>query len=57
MYLDLQQIIMANSLVVHLVIRIIRITAAFVFDKCKPTLCVNDIRMYENVELWILTDD
>jgi hypothetical protein len=32
-YLDLQQVITANALVVHLVIRIISVTARLIFDE------------------------
>jgi hypothetical protein len=35
-YLDLQQVIAANALVVHLVVGIISIAAALVFDESKP---------------------
>ncbi len=44
-YLNLQDVLIAaNSLVVHLMICIIRITAAFILNKGEPTSSVNDIR-------------
>lgn len=36
-YLDLQQIVATDPLVVHLVVRIIRITTTFVFYKCEAS--------------------
>jgi hypothetical protein len=35
-YLNLQDIITANALVVHVVVRVIRIAAIFVFHERKP---------------------
>lgn len=55
-HLDLQEVIPTNALVVHLVIGVIRITAALVLDKCKPTSCVNELEL---TPMWIrarLTD-
>jgi hypothetical protein len=37
-YLDLQQIIPSNPLVVHFMVGIIRITTAFILDECKAAL-------------------
>jgi hypothetical protein len=56
-YLDLQKIISTNALVVHLMVGIICITTAFIFDEGKSTSCVNDIRVDTNVDREILTGD
>jgi hypothetical protein len=56
-YLNLQQIIMSNALVVHFMIGIIGIPTALIFNECKPTSSVNDIRVDFNGEMCPLTDD
>jgi hypothetical protein len=44
-YLNLQEIIAANTLVVHLMVGIICITTTLVLDERKSTFGVNDIRV------------
>lgn len=45
-YLNLQELVVTtNSLVVHLMVCIIGITTAFIFNKSKPTISVNEIRV------------
>ena len=44
-YLDLQHVISTDTLVVHLMVRIICIAAAFIFHEGKPTYCVNGGRV------------
>lgn len=43
-YLDLQEIITSDTLVMHLVVGIIGIATALVFNKSEPTFRVNEIR-------------
>jgi hypothetical protein len=44
-YLNLQQVIPTDALVVHLVVGVIRITTTLILNEGKPTFSVNDIRV------------
>lgn len=49
---------MSDTLVVHLMIGIIGITAAFILNECESTSSVNDIREHDNKgNSEALTDD
>jgi hypothetical protein len=54
--LNLQHIISANALIVHLMVGIISVTTTFVFNKCKSTFSVNAIRVDIKGDQDTLTD-
>ena len=57
-YLDLQDVVeTTDTLIVHFVICIIRITTTLILNEGESTLSVNDIRVDLNGELDQLTDD
>ena len=41
-YLNLQQVIATNALIVHLMVRIVSITSVLILDKCKAESKVSD---------------
>ena len=47
-YLNLQHVVTTDTLIVHLMVGIICITAMFVLNESKPTSSVNDIRVATN---------
>jgi hypothetical protein len=57
LYLNLQDVITIETLVMHFMICIIRITATLIFHKREPTLSVNDIRVDFKTAKDPLTDD
>ena len=56
-YFNLQQVIAANTLVVHFMVGIIGITTGLILNEGKPASSVNDIRVVTNRMLGILTDE
>lgn len=47
-YFNLQQVIAANTLVVHFMVGIIGITTGLILNEGKPTSGVNDFRVVTN---------
>ena len=47
-YLNLQEVITPDTLVVHLVVSVIRVATALILNECEPTIRVNEISNERN---------